>query len=201
VFDAQGGDVADESLADEPSVEPPLAEDAESEHHHLSPESEMVPIEEPEAEPESAAQTAEEPPSDVAATPPPVAPPTYSYGEPSGPSAAARLIGLVGALLLIVGPFLGAAAAGIELDLADVSANPFALGMVVLGLVSLLPVLLGRIRWLGLSALLVAGLWVYALVDGGRSNDLAGLLDQWAWLLFPGGALLMLVAALMPRPR
>jgi hypothetical protein len=183
LLEPQGDDAAAES-----SVEPPLVDDAESEHHHLTPESEMVPIEESEAESEPAVQTED-------------APPSYSYAEPTGPSAAARLTGLVGALLLIVGPFLGAAAAGIELDLADVGANPFALGMVVLGLVSLLPVLLGRIRWLWLSGLLVAGLWVYALVDSGRSGDLAGLLDQWAWLLFPGGALLMLVAALMPRPR
>ena len=123
-----------------------------------------------------------------------VAPPTTGV--------AARLVGLVGALLLLPGPFLGSAADGIAVDLSDIGGSgPHGLIMIVLGLASLLPIVLGRIHWLWLSAALTAAAWVYALVDSGRANDLGSLLQQWAWLLFPLGALLMLIAAVMPRAR
>lgn len=117
------------------------------------------------------------------------------------PAPAVRLFGLVGALLLIIGPFLGQAADGIAVDLSDLGGSPYGVIMVVLGLVSLLPIVLGRIRWLWFSVVAVLLAWGWAVVDSGRIGDLGTLIAQWAWLLFPLGAVLMLIAVVMPTER
>lgn len=125
----------------------------------------------------------------------------YRAYPPPAPSLLARLAGLGGALLLLLAPFLGSASEGIAVGSSAPAGIPFGWLFVALGLVALLPIVLGRSRWLWIFAVAAAAVWLYALVDTGRANELETVFTAWGWLLPPLGALLLLIASLRRSPR
>ena len=74
-------------------------------------------------------------------------------------------------------------------------------GMLVLGVLSLIPIIMGRLRWLWLTGLAAAATLVYAFVTSDAATDIgATLQNEWGWLVLLAGVLLLLLAGSSRRP-
>ncbi len=151
-----------------------------------------------EAESEAASTRVEEP---LPTAKPPGVPTPSTSARTAG--AGARLLGLVGAALLIAGPFVPNVAATFGVDLADFGGSQVSgMIMLILGVLSLIPIIGGRLRWLWLTGLAALAALVFAFVTSDASADIAATLqNEWGWLVMLVGAMVLLLAGSLPSRR
>ena len=151
-----------------------------------------------EAESEAASTRVEEP---LPTAKPPGVPTPSTSARTAG--AGARLLGLVGAALLIARPFVPNVAATFGVDLADFGGSQVSgMIMLILGVLSLIPIIAGRLRWLWLTGLAALAALVFAFVTSDASANIAATLqNEWGWLVMLVGAVVLLLAGSLPSRR